>query len=383
MTAAAPRLDFSLAEYRTRVQRVRAEMDARRVDALVVDATEHVAYLTGYGPRGTLYQACVLPLVGDPVMVVRAADEETCADSSWVRIRITYPDHADTARVVAEVVRGLTPACRRLGLELDSNFLTVRQYEALRAALRGTEVVDFGGVIRRLRWIKSSAEITLHRLAAAAADRAIERVLGTIAGGRTDREVAAAVYAAVLEAGADPSYSLIVTSGARVHAMHGTLSERRLERGDILHTELMPQMHGYAARLMRSTVVGAPAPSQVNDARTLIAIQDEQLHAMRVGALAGDVDRIVREQVVSRGLRERYENVTGYTLGYLPMLATPRTSDFSLAFLPGAAWRLEAGMVFHMYVWARGLAFSESVVLTEHGAERLTSTPRELLSIPA
>jgi Xaa-Pro dipeptidase len=37
-------------------------------------------------------------------------------------------------------------------------------------------------------------------------------------------------------------------------------------------------------------------------------------------------------------------------------------------------------MVFHMYVSAAGASFSETVLVTETGPERLTRTPRRLLS---
>lgn len=37
-------------------------------------------------------------------------------------------------------------------------------------------------------------------------------------------------------------------------------------------------------------------------------------------------------------------------------------------------------MVFHMYVSASGVAFSETVLVTDDGAERLTLAPRELFA---
>ena len=92
---------------------------------------------------------------------------------------------------------------------------------------------------------------------------------------------------------------------------------------------------------------------------------------MKPGAVARDVDRICREAVLAAGLRDRYENATGYTLGYYAPWS-PRTSDFTRLFIPTADWVLEPGMVFHMYVSAMGLAFSETVAVTESGAERLT-----------
>ena len=58
----------------------------------------------------------------------------------------------------------------------------------------------------------------------------------------------------------------------------------------------------------------------------------------------------------------------------------PRTSDFTRLFTAEADWRLEAGMVLHMYASAgAGLAFSETVLVTDAGPERLTRTERRLL----
>ena len=80
--------------------------------------------------------------------------------------------------------------------------------------------------------------------------------------------------------------------------------------------ELVPQVSGYSARLMRPTVIGTPSSAQVETARALIEIQDRQIAAMKPGVVAKAVDRICRGEVVAAGLRDAYDNITGYTLGY-------------------------------------------------------------------
>ena len=113
-------------------------------------------------------------------------------------------------------------------------------------------------------------------------------------------------------------------------------------------------------------------------AETLIALQDAQIAAMVPGAWARDVDAILREGAVAAGLRPDYVNNTGYTLGYYFDQA-PRSSDFTRRFTADADWRLEAGMVFHMYTSATaGIAFSETVHVTPQGPELLTTTERRL-----
>ena len=180
-----------------------------------------------------------------------------------------------------------------------------------------------------------------------------------------------------LELGADTGRAGVITSGTRASSLHGVLGSHRLERGDILHMELVPQVHGYSARIMRPTVIGVPSAPQIDAARTLLDIQDRQIAAMKPGAVAADVDRLGRDGVLAANLRDRYDNATGYTLGYYAPWS-PRTSDFTRLFIPTATWALEPGMVFHMYVSALGLAFSETVLVTDAGAERLTRTERAL-----
>jgi Xaa-Pro dipeptidase len=180
-----------------------------------------------------------------------------------------------------------------------------------------------------------------------------------------------------LEFGADTGRAGVITSGRRASLLHGGLGNHCLERGDLLHMEPVPQVHGYSARIMRPTAIGTPSAAQIDAVHVLVDLQDRQLAAMRPGVIASDVDRIVRGGVVAAKLRDRYENATGYTLGYYAPWS-PRSSDFTRLFVPTATWALETGMVFHMYVSALGLAFSETVLVTDAGAERLTRTERVL-----
>ena len=114
-------------------------------------------------------------------------------------------------------------------------------------------------------------------------------------------------------------------------------------------------------------------------AETLISLQDSQIAALRPGAVAADVDRIVREGVVAAGLRTSYDNITGYTLGFYPT-STQHISDFTHIFTPKADWVLQKGMTLHMYASAAGLALSESVLVTDEGVERLTKSERKLFA---
>ena len=372
------RLVFSRVEYEERVRAVRREMAARRVDVLLVDETEHLAYLAGWHASGSRYHGCLVPADRDPVMVFRQLDEPAFLERSWLREHVCFPDTEDPIDAVARAITARGWAAARIGVETDSHYLTVQSYEALRRALPHATLVDFAAVLRELRLRKSPREIEYLRRAAGIADRAMREAVDAVSEGVSEREAAIAASRAFLLLGADTARTGPITAGRRSGTLHGLLGDHTLSRGEILHMELVPSVNGYSARLMRPTVIGPPSAEQADTAARLVEIQDEQIATMKPGAVARDVDRVCRERVLAAGLRESYDNFTGYTLGYYGSTHPPRTSDFTRAFVPTAEWVLEPGMVFHMYTGARGMAFSETVLVTDGGVARLTQLERRL-----
>lgn len=372
------RLVFSRAEYEGRLRAVRREMAARRLDVVIVDETEHLAYLAGWHASGSRYHCCLVPLSGDSVMVFRRLDEPAFLERSWLSEYVCFPDSEGPVGAVARTITERGWAAARLGIETDSHYLTIQIYQALRRALPRATLVDFATVLRELRLRKSPREIEYLRQAASIADSAMRDAVAAVGEGLSEREAAIAASRTFLRLGADTARTGPITAGRRSGTLHGLLGDHRLQVGDLLHMELVPSVNGYSARLMRPTVIGPPSVEQADAAARLIEIQDEQIAAMKPGAVARDVDRVCRARVLEAGLRESYDNFTGYTLGYYGATHPPRTSDFTRAFVPTAEWVLEPSMVFHMYTGARGMSFSETVLVTESGAERLTRLERRL-----
>jgi Xaa-Pro dipeptidase len=370
-----PSLDFTRDEYDQRVAAVRGEMKVRDAEVLIVDQFEHLVYLFGFLPTAARYQACILPAEGSPHMVVRALDLPTFHQQSWVDSYSAFTDDDDSIEFVAREVRRLAPVVGSVAIEMDSHFLTVRRYQQLKAALPGAQFVDFSGVMWEQRLIKSASEIAYLRQSAAIADACFETASHAAGEGLSEREAVAVAYSTAIAMGADNGRVLLCSSGAMSNEIHGRLGDRRLETGDILHLELLPQVRGYSSRLMRPTAIGTPSPQRLHTAERLVAIQDEQIKAMVPGMPAAEIDRIGREQVLSEGLREEYPELTGYTLGYH---AQPRTSDHTRVFTAGSSFDLVAGMVFHMFLRAGGMSFSETVLVGSDGPRRLTQTERML-----
>jgi Xaa-Pro dipeptidase len=372
---------FPRDEYHWRIAKARRAMASADVDLLLVDSGELLAWLTGYTVSETMYRAAFLPRDGNPWFVLRALDEAPCREKTWIEDVVGFADTDDPHSVIAENVRARGFAGARIGVDTHSPCHSAATHAKLAALLAGAEIVPMPGLSESLRWVKSTAEIVALQQAAAIADKAMLAIAQIARPGMTTRDAAAVASAVFLREGADTGEVGPVVKASGSHEfLHGIFKTERLDEGDILHVELIPRVANYSARLMRPIVVGRPSRAMRETAERLIALQDRQIEAMKAGAIASEVDAVLREGALSQGLRPTYQNVTAYTLGLYTR--TARTSDFSRVLLPTSDWALEEGMVFHAYTTAAGLGFSETVSVSRGGGERLTRTPREILYGP-
>jgi Xaa-Pro aminopeptidase len=369
---------FEPEEFSGRVARLRGRMREAGVDIALFDEIEAMNWLAGFGNSENRWRCVGVPLEGEPFFLIRALDASPCRQRTWITDVPTFRDWEDPLPVLAAALakRGLQGA--RIGLDHGSYGMPLARFARLRQALPEARFVDVGNVIWELRLLKSPAEVALLRRAASVADAAMVRAAAACVRGATQRDAAKAAAAAFIELGADPSHPGPISAGRGWDFLHGHLEDTPLAEGDVVHIELTPRVAGYSARLMRCVVIGTPAKELEIAAGTLRDLQDRQIAAMQPGALAGDIDAILREGVIAAGLRTSFDNISGYTLGFYAQ-AGPRTSDFTRIFHPGAAWRLAPQMVFHMYASAQGASFSETVLVTDRGPERLTCLPRTLI----
>ena len=374
-------LAFSTSEYRRRLELVQGLMRERDLDWAILDEPETMGWLSGYSVSENLWRACAVPVSGDPFLLLRKLDIPPARQRTWVQEIVGFSDWEDPLACLVSALRQRGRA-HRVGVDFESNSYTRQRQLYLERALPESQLADLERTVWDARRCKSAEEVAHFREAARRLDAVFQTLLGTIHPGATQREMAASAAAAYYRLGFDDGLIGYIVPGAGWDALHGFMSDEPVENGAVVHIELLPRLRGYSARIMRSVVVGRATQEQKSAFAVLRDLQDRQIAAMRPGMVAADVDAIVREGVVRAGLRPDYENITGYTLGY-GASTSQRVSDLHRSFTPTAQWPLEAGMVFHMYTSAQGLSLSETVLVTNSGAERLTCTPRKLFESSA
>jgi Xaa-Pro dipeptidase len=370
---------FSRAEFDHRVALAREAMARAGADLLLIDSGELLAWLTGYTVSETLYRAAFLPREGQAWFCLRGLDEAPCREKSWITDVVGFDDMQEPQSAVAASLRDHGFGSARIGLDTNSSSMSAATFMRLTQLLPEAQFVPMPGLSDSLRWVKSAAEIAVLRQASGIADAAMLEIAAGASEGMTTREAAAIAASAFIREGADTGeVGPVVKAAGALEFLHGVFKTETILPGNILHVELIPRVANYSARMMRPIMVGTVPEELAAVAEKLVALQDKQIAAMKAGAMARDVDAVMRDGALAAGLRPHYQNVTAYTLGLYSR--TPRSSDFSRVFLPSANWALEEGMVFHVYTTAHGLGFSETVVVRPDSGERLTKAPRKILA---
>lgn len=375
-------LAFTEAEFKARLAAVRKAMDEARVDVAILDEVESMTWVSGFGISETLWRACIVPRSNEPFLIVRSLDIVPARERSWLPDIVGFRDWDDPIEMLVGELKRRRLDQANVGVEFQSQSMSIARFAQLKSSLPEARFNDLGGRLRALRTIKSEAEVAYLRRAAEVCDAALINAIKAVRVGGTQRDVIKAAAMTYLDMGADTGPVGPITSGVGWGALHGNEHTHPIEPGAIVHIELTPRVRGYSARIMRSVTVGPPTRHQLDVMQALIEIQDAQLKAIVPGAKARDIDALVREPMLRRGLRSSFDNITGYTLGCFPA-TTQKVSDLSHAFTPQADWTIANDMTLHMYVSAEGLASSESIVVRETGVERLTRSERKLFSVPA
>ena len=375
-------LFFDVAEYQQRLLGLRERMVARGVDLLLVSTPENVYYLTGYQTIGyASYQCVIVPLEGEPLIVVRLLEEGVVRRLSWTNRFVVYADGEDPVDATVQAVSELRRPNDRVAVEQAAWFLTVRNYLRLAAALGA--LADGSGLVEEGRKIKSPREIDYIRRAARTTEAGLAAAAEVARAGVTENDVAAAAFDAMTRAGSEYlAIDPIVTSGYRSGIAHTTYQRRTIEDADAILLEFGGCWHRYFGPIMRTVLVGRYPEEAERMARTCIDALDAAIATIRPGVTSHEVDKAARDVIERAGFEENYRKRLGYSvgIGFAPDWGEGHIIHLNV----GDQSVLEPGMVFHMPPALRryarwGVGMSETVLVTESGCEVLTSFPRELL----
>ena len=361
--------------------KAREAMDARGLDALVPMSPENLAYASGAAPpsqktvRSRLAGA-ILPSSGPTEVVTVALEAPLVRSQSRLDDVTAYEEFVDhPVEVIAASLRDRGLGGSRIGVE--TRYLSHADYELLDSSLPAAELVPADALWEDMRLVKTGAEIERIRSIGQAAQRITEECVGVVRAGSSERELGNLITERYYDAGGDALTMLVVGSGERSAHLNAPPTDRELQRGDVVRTDVIGTAGHYYSDVARTAVVGEPSAEQVKVYDLLVDVHERCLDALRPGALTGDVYRIYHDAMEAAGLPPYH--FVGHGLG-----VTLHEEPFinALGSIP-----LEEGMVLCIEpltsVEGRfGMQVEDEVLITSGGYEPLTRVG-EILTVGA
>jgi Xaa-Pro dipeptidase len=173
----------------------------------------------------------------------------------------------------------------------------------------------------------------------------------------------------------------IITAGRKSGVAHTTFHRYRLRSGDVALLELGGCYNRYTAALMRTGVIGKPAPEVERMYRTCVDALAACLQAIKPGVTA-EIPHLACQAVIDKaGYTANFRKRAGYSVG---ISFPPDWGEGHIVSLAkGNQAILQPGMVFHLPPALRkygeyGVGVSETVLVTDRGCERLTHLTQDL-----
>jgi Xaa-Pro aminopeptidase len=334
------------------------------VQALLVTAPTNVRYLTGFtGSNGQLLLASDAVFFTDGRYLTQSAEQVGDLPREIYSGTTKYTDVL--AKVLAD--RGIT----KLGIE--ASHMTIASRDKLAGELSGIELVSTEGLVEKVRRVKDADEVAAIRAAQKLAEQALTTVVSGFAGG-TELDLALAIEASMRGWGADgTSFETIVASGAHSALPHASPRREPVDLDGILLIDMGAKVSGYCSDMTR-TYLGPTAPSEIVKIHTIVVEALEAgCAAVKPGVKGSDVDRASREVIEKAGYGEAFLHSTGHGVGLEIHEGPPLSVSSEDVLEPGHIVTVEPGIYL---AGMGGVRVEDFLVVTETGAENLTSLPR-------
>jgi Xaa-Pro aminopeptidase len=338
-----------------------------KVEGLLVSSPANIQYLTGFtGSNGLLLlTATELHFFTDPRYALTA------------QANITGNVHVAKGPLLVEAAKLITRKhLKRIGFE--PSVMHVDQHEQLgkqlgaRVTLRPT-----GGIVEELRSIKSPSEVLRIRKSVLINSEAYFRTLKRFKIGLREHEIAAELDFQMRVLGAEkPAFDTIVAAGPHSALPHAHPGPRRVEANELLLIDMGATAEGYTSDMTRVSFTGTPSKKIRDLYQAVLEAQLAAIDTVKAGATTAKVDGAARKVLREYKLEKEFVHSTGHGLG-LEIHETPRIGRKDKT-------KLQAGMVITIEpgVYLDGLGgvrIEDTVLVTDHGCEVLTPTPKEFV----
>ena len=357
-----------------RLAAIRQTMVSESVDALLVATPANVAYLTGFESvfDEEPSAVCVIAQSAARVYVDARYDEGTRAAAEGGAWSVVGPESDVWERALGDLA---PDGASTVALEAS---VSHKRYMKV-AAVRGGELREADAWVEQIRIVKEDEEIERIASAAALADAAFDHVLGIIAPGVTEIDIALDLELFMRRHGSEGvAFPSIVASGPNGSRPHAKVTGRALERGDLVTMDFGARIGGYCSDMTRTVGVGEIDAERRRIYETVRAANEAGLAAVRGGLAGTEIDAAARCVIDAAGFGDRFGHGLGHGVG-LEVHEAPSVGPRGVKPVPAnSVITVEPGV----YVpGVGGARIEDLVVVGEEGPTVLSHSPKDLIEL--
>ncbi|WP_271397051.1 M24 family metallopeptidase [Salinicoccus roseus] len=366
-----------------RVDNLRQIMKEKNLDAAVIFNFENQFYFSGL--KAITYSRPIIMVVEQKKesLIIPSLEEKHAGEKTDAALHIYHEvegrGSTDYHELFDEVMDGIEGD--KVGIE----------FGALPAELASSieekdhDLIDIQGDIVRMRSIKSDEEIEMIKESGKLVAGALKHTLEQSEAGKSELEIDyhgnQYLFEEISKNHTDSTLDYFVMSPSgieRTNMPHVFSNTRKLETGDVIIHSRQVGLNGYRAECERTYFIGGPTEEQEKAFNVMLEAHLAALDFIKAGVTAKAVNQAALDVIKEAGYDDYVSHRTGHGIGIGQHEEPSLRFDNDLV--------LEAGMVFcvepGIYIpGVGGFRHSDTVVLTEDGAEIITEYPRDLESM--
>jgi len=348
-------------DYAARLARVREQLAQQEVQAALIVLPENVRYLSGFAGEGYLALGLERALI--------STDGRYRTECKQVAegIEASFDNGGHLGGAIA-----FFGELQSSAVAFESEHTTFATYQELGEKLPVT-LKPASRLVEQFRIIKDETEIAAMREAARRTDAALAAFLAALQPGMSERRLALALQAALVDQDVAPAFAIIMASGASACCPHAVPCSRELSEGDMLKIDVGARFEGYCADITRTVFCGEPTDRFREVYGLVLRAQQAAVEAVRPGMTGRELDQVARDIIVAGHHGAEFSHGLGHGVG-LQVHERPRVSAKSEDVLePGMVITVEPGI--YVEGWG-GVRIEDTVLITEQGHEVLTHAPK-------
>ena len=383
-----PKRGFTVNEYENRLESIQKLMFEVKMDAILLTTQVDIEYYTGF--KSQFFQSptrpwyVLIPSSGKPKAIIPTIGESGMR-ATWIDDIQTWTSpnpEDDGVSILLSTIKSLMVNHKSLGVPktLESTLrMPLEDYETLVNKLPGIEIKDANKIMRRVRFIKSEAEIEKIRHICRITSQGFIDLEGFLRAGESEQENCRRFKQHLLKLGVDDSPYIVSGSGQEGY---GSIimgpTDKIIEEGDLFIIDTGSVFDSYYCDFDRNYAFGSISEKAKKAYRVTYEATEAGFKAAQVGNTTSDIFNAMNNVLQKGGALGNTVGRLGHGLGMQLTEWPSNTASDNTVLEPGVVLTLEPGMAF---LPGKEMVHEENIVITEDGPEWLSIRAAEELPI--